>query len=173
MPKVIEIDDGSKSVKVSAGLTYGELAPVLHQQGWAISNLASLPHISIAGSISTGTHGSGIKNQNLANQVLSFDIITSEGEVRHIDRTNPAFNALVIGLGMNGIVYQYEIKIEPTYQIRQVIYPDIPIDILQRNFDQIMGTAYSVSYFTEWTSSQSGNLRCNIVTGKQIGRAHV
>lgn len=168
MPKVIEIDDGSKSVKVSAGLTYGELAPVLHQQGWAISNLASLPHISIAGSISTGTHGSGIKNQNLANQVLSFDIVTSEGEVRHIDRTNPAFNALVIGLGMSGIVYQYEIKIEPTYQIRQVIYPDIPIDILQRNFDQIMGTAYSVSYFTEWTSSQSGNLWCKFRDAESI-----
>ena len=160
MLRVIEVNAETKSVKVSSGLTYGELAPALHNQGWALSNLASLPHISIAGSISTGTHGSGIKNQNLANQVLSLDIVTAEGELRHIDRANPAFNALVVGLGLGGSVYQYELKIEPTFQIRQVIYQEIPLDVLQRNFDQIMGTAYSVSYFTDWSSAQVGNLWC-------------
>jgi xylitol oxidase len=160
MPKIIEVSAATNSVKVSSGLTYGELAPELHSQGWALNNLASLPHISIAGSISTGTHGSGIKNQNLANQVLSLDIVTAEGELRHIDRTNPAFNALVVGLGLGGIVYQYELKIEPTFEIRQVIYPEIPFDVLQRNFDQILGTAYSVSYFTDWGSAQVGNLWC-------------
>lgn len=85
MPRVIEVNSEKSSVRVGAGLTHGELAPVLHSQGWALSNLASLPHISIAGSISTGTHGSGIKNQNLANQVSSLDIVTSEGELRRID----------------------------------------------------------------------------------------
>ena len=160
MPKTIEISAGKKSVLVAAGLTYGELAPALHTQGWALNNMASLPHISIAGSISTGTHGSGIKNQNLANQVLSLDIVTAEGELRHIDRTNPAFNALVVGMGLGGVVYQYELKIEPTYGIRQIIYPEIPLDILQRNFDQIMGTAYSVSYFTDWSNAKVGNLWC-------------
>lgn len=160
MPKVIEVNAQNPSVKVSAGLTYGELAPILHNQGWALNNLASLPHISIAGSISTGTHGSGIKNQNLANQVLSLDIVTAEGNLQNIDRANPAFNALVVGLGLGGIVYQYELKVEPTFKIRQVIYPEIPLDILQRNFDQIMGTAYSVSYFTDWGSDRVGNLWC-------------
>ena len=160
MPKTIEVNSESKSVTVAAGLKYGELAPELHKQGWALNNLASLPHISIAGSISTGTHGSGIKNQNLANQVLSLDLVTAEGELRHIDRANPAFNALVVGLGLGGIVYQYELKVEATFEIRQVIFPEIPLDVLQRNFDQIMGTAYSVSYFTDWSTAQVGNLWC-------------
>ena len=168
MPKIIEVDAAKKSVRVAAGLTYGELAPLLHAQGWALSNMASLPHISIAGSISTGTHGSGIKNQNLANQVLSIDMVTAEGEVRHIDRANPAFNALVIVLGLGGIVYEYELKIEPTFKIRQVVYPEIPLDVLQRSFDQIMGTAYSVSYFTDWSSSQVGNLWCKFRDGEVI-----
>jgi xylitol oxidase len=168
MPKTIDVDTAKKSVRVAAGLTYGELAPLLHAQGWALSNMASLPHISIAGSISTGTHGSGIKNQNLANQVLSFDLVTAEGELRHIDRTNPAFNALVIGLGLGGIVYQYELRIEESFQIRQVVYPEIPLDILQRNFDSIMGSAYSVSYFTDWSSSQVGNLWCKFRDGEVI-----
>lgn len=160
MPQTIEISESTHSVTVAAGIKYGELAPVLHEQGWALDNLASLPHISIAGSVSTGTHGSGVKNRNLANQVLSLDIVTAEGEIRHIDRSNPAFNAIVVGLGLCGIVYQYELKIEPTFEIRQVIYPEIPLDVLQRNFDQIMGTAYSVSYFTDWGSDQIGNLWC-------------
>lgn len=168
MPQTIEINPESNSVTVAAGLKYGELAPVLHQQGWALNNLASLPHISIAGSISTGTHGSGIKNQNLANQVLSLELVTAEGELRHIDRANPAFNALVVGLGLGGIVYQYELKIEPTFEIRQVIYPEIPLDVLQRGFDQIMGTAYSVSYFTDWGSEQVGNLWCKFRHGEVI-----
>ena len=168
MPQTIEVNSGSNSVTVAAGLKYGELAPVLHQQGWALNNLASLPHISIAGSVSTGTHGSGIRNQNLANQVLSLDLVTAEGELRHIDRTNPAFNALVVGLGLGGVVYQYELKIEPTFEIRQVIYPEIPLDVLQRSFDQIMGTAYSVSYFTDWGSDQVGNLWCKFRDGEVI-----
>ena len=160
MPKTIEVHANTNSVTVAAGITYGELAPVLHNQGWALNNLASLPHISIGGSISTGTHGSGIKNQNPANQVISLDIVTAEGDLRHIDRTHPAFNAVIVGLGLGGIVYRYELKIEPTFEIRQVIYPEIPFDVLQRNFDQIMGTAYSVSYFTDWSSAQVGNLWC-------------
>ena len=160
MPKVIEINESKKSVTVASALKYGDLAPVLHREGWALDNLASLPHISIAGSVSTGTHGSGIKNQNLANQVLSIDMITAEGELRHIDRSNPAFPALVVGLGLGGIVYQYELKIEPAFSIRQVIFPQMPMDILRRNFDQIMGTAYSVSYFTDWGPEQTGNLWC-------------
>ena len=168
MPKTIDVDPVKKSVCVAAGLTYGELAPLLHAQGWALSNMASLPHISIAGSISTGTHGSGIKNQNLANQVLSFDMVTAESEVRHIDRANPAFNALVIGLGLGGVVYQYELRVEESFQIRQVVYPEIPLDILQRNFDSIMGSAYSVSYFTDWSSSQVGNLWCKFRDGEVI-----
>ena len=168
MPKTIDVDPVKKSVCVAAGLTYGELAPLLHAQGWALSNMASLPHISIAGSISTGTHGSGIKNQNLANQVLSFDMVTAESEVRHIDRANPAFNALVIGLGLGGVVYQYELRVEESFQIRQVVYPEIPLDILQRNFDSIMGSAYSVSYFPDWSSSQVGNLWCKFRDGEVI-----
>lgn len=168
MPKTIEIDVENKSVLVAAGLKYGELAPILHDKGWALSNLASLPHISIAGSVSSGTHGSGIKNQNLANQVLALDIVTAEGDLRQIDRGNPAFNALIVGLGLGGVVYQYQLRIEESFQIRQVIYPEIPLDILQRNFDSIMGSAYSVSYFTDWSSAQVGNLWCKFRDGETI-----
>lgn len=168
MPKTIVIDESRKFVTVSAGLQYGELAPTLHSMGYALNNLASLPHISIAGSISTGTHGSGINNQNLASQVVALDLVTAEGELRHIGRNNPAFNALVVGLGLGGVVYQYQLSIEPTFEIRQVIYPEIPVDFVQRHFDQIMSTAYSTSFFTDWGSNQSGNLWCKFRQDEDI-----
>ena len=175
MPKVIEVDESKRSVRVSAGLTYGELAPILNQKGWALSNLASLPHISIAGSISTGTHGSGINNQNLANQVVSLEVVVADGELKTITSTDPEFSAVVVGLGLGAVVYQYELKIEESYQIRQVIYPEIPLAVLQKNFDQIMSTAYSVSYFTDWASPQIGNLWCKFrdyeLIPEQIGGA--
>lgn len=168
MPKVIEINQDNKSVLASAGLTYGELAPALHKKGWALSNLASLPHISIAGSISTGTHGSGIRNKNLANQVKSIRFIDHQGQLHQIEQSSPDFNALVIGLGLGGIVYQYELSIEPTFQISQVVYPDIPIEILQSNFEEIMGVAYSVSFFTDWSTKNIGNLWCKFHSDENI-----
>ena len=168
MPKTIEVEPKLQTVRVAAGLTYGEVAPILHEKGWALSNLASLPHISIAGSISTATHGSGLTNQNLANQVVSIGIVTSEGELKRIDHNEASFNGLVVGLGLGAIVYQYELKIEPTYQIRQVVYPEIPINTLQENFNELMGSAYSVSYFTDWGNNQTGNLWCKYRDEEQI-----
>src|ERR1022692_5116878 len=59
LPKIIDVDARRRSVTVSAGLTYGELAPDLHKRGYALRNLASLPQLSVAGACATATHGSG------------------------------------------------------------------------------------------------------------------
>ena len=171
MPQVIEVNEATRSVRVSAGLTYGQLAPELDKQGWALNNLASLPHISIAGSIATGTHGSGVNNQNLANQVISLEVVTADGELRTIRSGDSEFSAVVVGLGLGAIVYQYELKIEKSYQIRQVIYPEIPLTVLRENFDQIMSSAYSVSYFTDWADPQVGNLWCKFRDDESIPKS--
>ena len=168
MPQLVEVDKEQRSVKVSAGMTYGELAPALDKQGWALHNLASLPHISIAGSIATGTHGSGVKNQNLANQVISLSVVTAEGELRKFTKADSEFSSLVVGLGLGAIVYQYELKIEESFNIRQVVYPDIPLTEIRKNFDQIMSSAYSVSYFTDWAEPQIGNLWCKFRDDERI-----
>ena len=61
---------------VEAGVTYGQLGPYLDRQGFALHNLASLPHISVAGACSTATHGSGEKSRNLASAVSALEMIT-------------------------------------------------------------------------------------------------
>src|SRR5207253_10526706 len=66
LPQTIEIDAGQASVTVGGGVRYGELASYLQREGYALHNLGSLPHISVAGACATGTHGSGDANGNLA-----------------------------------------------------------------------------------------------------------
>src|SRR5580704_5433385 len=54
--EMISLDSQAHTVTVAAGITYGHLSPYLHSKGFALHNLASLPHISVAGSCSTATH---------------------------------------------------------------------------------------------------------------------
>ncbi|HMN28051.1 MAG TPA: FAD-binding protein, partial [Caldilineaceae bacterium] len=62
----LRFDEARRTVTVNGGITYGELCEQLNAQGVAIHNMASLPHITVAGAIATATHGSGDKNGNLA-----------------------------------------------------------------------------------------------------------
>ena len=75
-----------KTVTVGAGLKYGQLAPYLYENGFALHNLASLPHISIAGACATATHGSGIKNGNLSTAVAAFEFVDAKGDLVALSR---------------------------------------------------------------------------------------
>ena len=112
LPKVCEVDEKRRLVRVSAQDTYGEFIPKLHQQGWALSNLASLPHISLAGSVATATHGSGVSNQNLASQVAAIEYVDARGNSHTIDESDSRFHGLVVGLGLTGVVTHYWLNIE-------------------------------------------------------------
>src|SRR6266446_10490493 len=81
MDKVIAVDPAKRTVTIGAGTTYGQLCPHLESKGFALHNLASLPHISVAGACSTATHGSGEKNGNLATAVSGLEMVTASGEV--------------------------------------------------------------------------------------------
>jgi xylitol oxidase len=76
--EVISLDPMSRTVSGRLGITYGRLCPYLDGRGFALHNLASLPHISVAGSCSTPTHGSGEKNGNLATAISALEIVTGE-----------------------------------------------------------------------------------------------
>ena len=79
--RVVALDEAKKTVTVEAGIRYGTLGEYLQGKGHALHNLASLPHISVAGSIATATHGSGVKNGNLATAVSGIEFVTAAGEV--------------------------------------------------------------------------------------------
>ena len=155
MPSDISIDRQHMTVHVTGHITYGYLAKELQMNGLALHNLASLPHISIAGAVATATHGSGVGNRNLAGSVIAFEIVDANGEIHVYDtRSNAeAFNGAVIGLGAIGAVTALTLRVEPTFNVRQFVYSCLPPHCWKQYFDDIMGVGYSVSLFTDWKSS--------------------
>lgn len=150
--RVIELDRENHRVTVEAGIRYGELGRYLHEQGYALHNLASLPHISIAGACATATHGSGDKNGNLATAVHALELVNADGEtvVFSRDQQDGGFAGAVVGLGALGIVTQLTLNVVPTFQISQSLYENLPLEQLQDHFHDIYSGAYSVSLFTDW-----------------------
>ena len=140
----------AQTVTCSAGLMYGELAEALAGQGVALHNLASLPHISIAGAIATATHGSGNANGNLATAVCGVELVTSDGEILTVRRGEPDFDGLVVGLGALGVVTRVTLDVEPAYEARQRVFEGLSWDALHEHFDDITASGYSVSVFTRW-----------------------
>ena len=153
----IDIDDKAGTVTVGAGVRYGQLAPVIDARGFALHNLASLPHISVAGAIATATHGSGVHNGNLATAVRALEIVTANGDILHLsrDKDGDAFAGAVVGLGAVGIVTRVTLELQPTYQVSQTVYQNLNFDQLAHNFDNISGAGYSVSLFTDWQNHQA------------------
>jgi xylitol oxidase len=152
MHKVVALDAGARTVTVDAGITYGQLCPYLDSKGFALHNLASLPHISIAGACSTATHGSGEKNGNLATAVSAFEMVTAAGDVVKLSRQSDgeAFRGAVVGLGALGAIARLTLDIQPTYQVRQYVYENLPLAQMKDHFDEIQASGYSVSLFTDW-----------------------
>lgn len=152
--KVIEIDEAAQTITVESGAKYGELAPILEERGFALHNLASLPHISVAGAISTATHGSGINNGNLATGVRALKIVNAQGETITLQRGDEQFNGAVVGLGALGFITEVTLDIQPTFMVRQDLFQDLPVESLVENFDAIMSAGYSVSLFTDWMNQK-------------------
>lgn len=149
----VSIDSAARTVSVSAGLRYGDLAARLESAGWALHNLASLPHISVAGAVATGTHGSGDRNGNLATAVTALDLVTSTGELLTLTRSDPDFAGAVVSLGALGVVTRLELEIEPSFSVRQDVLEGVSWASVARNFDAITAAGYSVSLFTDWGES--------------------
>src|SRR5216683_1616413 len=156
MDEVVALEPDARTVTVDAGVTYGQLCPLLHNKGFALHNLASLPHISIAGAISTATHGSGEKNGNLATAVSALEIVTAVGEVVKLSRQQDgeAFRGAVVGLGSLGVITKITLDIQPTFLMRQYVYENLPLTEVKDNFDAIQSSRYSVSLFTDWQNQR-------------------
>jgi xylitol oxidase len=146
----IVVDHEAQTVSLGAGVKYGELAEKLNDEGVALHNLASLPHISVAGAVSTATHGSGVTNGNLATAVAALEIVTSSGETIKASRGDPDFDGMVVGLGALGAVTRITLDVQPSFDVRQRVFEGLSWEALYEHFDEITSCGYSVSIFTRW-----------------------
>jgi alditol oxidase len=152
MNKVVSIDKSGGTVTIEGGMNYGQLCPYLESKGFALHNLASLPHISVAGACTTATHGSGVKNGNLSTSLKALEFVAADGSIHRLSEKDDAekFRGAVVGLGAIGIITKVTLALQPSFSMRQYVFEDLPLSELSANFAKIMSAGHSVSLFTDW-----------------------
>lgn len=154
MPRQLAVDADRQLVTSSAGMTHSDLSLALDVHGLALPNLASLPHISVAGAIQTGTHGSGTRNAALSANVVALEVVDATGELRRVEETDADFDAVVVGLGAFGIVHQVTQRCVPAFEVSQVVHENLRWATLLPRLEEVMSSAYSVSLFTRYDSGE-------------------
>ncbi|MCL3861319.1 FAD-binding protein [Actinotalea sp. K2] len=158
LPEAIDVDSERRTVRVGGGTRYGTLAAVLHREGWALHNLASLPHISVAGAVATATHGSGDRLPNLSAAVRGLELVTADGRLLNLGADHPSLAGAVVSLGALGVVVAVTLAVEPTYDMVQEVHTDLPWSVALEHLDQITASADSVSLFTDWQGPSIGQV---------------
>ncbi|RIK32741.1 MAG: FAD-binding protein [Chloroflexi bacterium] len=152
LDSTVAFDRNQRTVTVNGAITYGQLCRRLHEEGFALHNTASLPHITLAGACATATHGSGDGNGNLATAVTALELVKADGELVTLSRQQDGetFEGAVVGLGGLGVVTRMTLDTVPLFIMQQEVYENLPVAQLEEHFDEITASAYSVSLFTDW-----------------------
>ncbi|MEU4575881.1 MULTISPECIES: FAD-binding protein [Nonomuraea] len=166
MPYLVEIDEAARRVRTGASTTYAALAPELHARGLALANLASLPHISVAGSVATGTHGSGVANASLSAAVSELELVTADGSLVTLRRGDDGFPGAVVALGALGVVTALTLDLVPAFELRQYVREGVPADA---PLGELMADGYSVSLFTDWRDTRAWVKRDAELSGDWFG----
>ncbi len=149
----LSLDAKSGKVAAGAGVTYGQLSGYLYRNGFALHNLASLPHISVAGACATATHGSGSRNGNLSTAVCGMEMVTANGDI--VQLAGEQLQGAAVHLGALGVVTKLALDVQPAFEMRQVVYENLPFKQLEGHLEQIFASGYSVSLFTDWQNHRA------------------
>lgn len=117
--KVLNLDRAAKTITVQSGIKLWQLNNFLDKYGLALINLGSINKQSVAGAISTGTHGTGIAFQCLASQVLQFSLILPDGTKRIFEKGTDLFNACVVSLGALGIISEVTLQVTDAFNLKE------------------------------------------------------
>jgi xylitol oxidase len=170
--RVLHIDPERHTLTIDGGVRYGDICEELHRAGYALHNLASLPHISVVGACATATHGSGDANGNLATAVSAIEFVTADGDLAALsrDKDGDRFNGAVVSLGGLGIITGVTLDVIPAFEMRQDVYENLPLEQLVSNFEAIESSAYSVSLFTGWASDRINQvwLKSRVTEGSTV-----
>ncbi|GAA2383270.1 alditol oxidase [Streptomyces glaucosporus] len=152
LPRTVEADSADGTVRAGAATRFAELSPVLRRHGLALPNLPSTPHFTLAGAYATGTHGSGRTGGSLAAAVRSVELVTADGETVTVSRgADGHFEGTVVSLGALGVVTALTLEACPAFEIEQYVHEGLPWPVLAEGLGEILGAAYSVSVFTDWS----------------------
>jgi L-gulonolactone oxidase len=145
---VIEVDRSSGLVKVGGGTVLAELNRELDRLGLAMANLGDIDRQTIAGAISTGTHGTGAGMPNLPAQVAAIDLVTADGEVHELDEsgTPDLLRAARVAVGSLGVIAAVTLRTVPAFNLHRVDQP-MPLERVLADFDELTATSEHFEFF--------------------------
>jgi L-gulono-1,4-lactone dehydrogenase len=127
----IDADPASGLVKVGAGTVLADLNEELHRLGLALENLGDVDRQTVAGAISTGTHGTGAKLRNISAQVEAVELVCADGSVRELDASQPdLLRAARVGVGALGAIAAVTLRCVPAFTLLRVDSPQPREEVL-------------------------------------------
>jgi FAD-linked oxidoreductase len=136
--RVLDADRETGLVKVEAGITLADLNAALWERGLALENLGDIDRQTLAGAISTATHGTGAGFRNLSAQVAALELVLADGSVIEVSERGDgdAFRAARVGLGALGIIYSVTLRAVPAFSMRRVDSPQ-PLERTLAELDEL------------------------------------
>lgn len=151
MRSVVGVDPTQLRVTVQGGIRLHELVAALASRGLALSILGSIATQSLAGAISTGTHGSSLQHRNLSGLVRALRLVTAEGAVLVLDESDERLSAARVGLGALGVITEVTLQCEPLFclaeQTRRVSIEPMLRERLVRDLEALARAAEYVKIF--------------------------
>ncbi len=122
LSKVLDVDRGSGLVRVQGGITIRELGRCVAEHGLALENLGDIDAQTIAGAISTATHGTGAKLANIPAQVEEMTLVLADGSTLTCSQLSDpeTFRAARVGLGTLGVIAEVTLRCVPAFCLRAV-----------------------------------------------------
>ena len=138
MNRVLEVDRGAGLAKVEAGIVIRDLSEALAREGLALENLGDIDVQTVAGAISTATHGTGERFGNISAQVEALELVTADGSVVECSRESDPdlWRAARVGLGSLGAIATVTFRVVPAFTIRRHDHP-LPLDEAFARLDEL------------------------------------
>ena len=147
--RLVGVDRERKQVTVEAGIPLFELAAQLAEHGLALSNLGDIGYQTVAGAISTATHGTGARFGTLSTQVVALRLITGDGSVVECSRESDPdlFRAAQVGLGALGVISQVTLQCEDAFNLHAVEQPEKLEAVLESFEERVQGNEHFEFYW--------------------------
>jgi L-gulono-1,4-lactone dehydrogenase len=147
MDRALDIDTGARLVKVEAGITMRRLSEHLAAHGLALENLGDIDAQTVAGAISTATHGTGAALRNLSSQVAALELVLADGSILACDESDSeTLRAARVGLGALGAIATVTLHCVPAFTLRGIDRPQ-PLDDVLSGFDQLVAENEHFEFF--------------------------
>jgi FAD-linked oxidoreductase len=173
MNAIVATDTARRRVRVQAGISLRNLNPLLLARGLALPNLGDVDPQSVAGAVSTGTHGTGGALFGISRAVVGVQLVTATGEVLEIDEHHPWFGASRVTLGALGIVTEVTLQCVAAFLLHAREEP-MPLPAVLEQVDALVADNDHVEFYwfphTEKTQVKRNNRVIEGTARQPLGR---